>query len=754
MTTIVTPVIANGDAELVNASLAGNREAFGQIVSRYQSLVCSLAYSSTGSLSQSEDLAQETFFAAWKHLADLREPAKLRPWLCGIARNLINNFMRTQRREPSQRAESLEAILEPHSTEPLPGERAISREEAEILWRSLERIPEIYREPLVLFYREHQSIQAVAQDLELTEEAVRQRLSRGRKLLQEEVQAFVEGALEKTAPGMAFTVAVVAALPFGVTSAKAASVGVAVAKGGAGAKIAPSLAVVGSLAGMLGAMLFSWKTAVDETKSPPERRLMLRTAWFQIAFFVLSMGASFYGLPRLSQHPLAWGISLAVLLLANVVNGVVLFDYVGRRRVEIMMEEGTWADTEWSEPGKENDRKALRKAIKLMVPILLMFVVGAVGLPWKQHWIRSITVVAVEGLVLVWGFRRFHKMLSGRFIPGMKFSRFPAFLRHPMILLPAILFGSALLGAGLVLYLNPTGAGALIQHRSWLRNMGLSLLAAMGAYAIFAVIYVKKRGIAPRTEAFLDRTGEPFLETAGANTVNRILDNPVLNKTLALTTKRMAPMMGKMMFKTYAPVFEQINLSQDQRAQLKDLILKKNAVNMDKGLALMNAKLDAVPQAVLIAEMKSAREGCDAEIRELLGKEDYQVFEQFEKSLPDRLVLGIFKSKSAKTGAALSEEQQAQLLQAVSEAREQYHWSTDLSRRIQNPVDVVAAFSGENIATFAREEEEFDREFLGRAQMILTAKQLAEFEPFMAKQRAAKIASMKMTSKMFAPKSQ
>src|ERR1051325_7096293 len=120
----------SSDSELVTGSLAGNHDSFGWIVARYQSLLCSLAYSATGSLSQSEDLAQETFFAAWKHLADLHEPAKLRSWLCGIARNLINNFVRKQGREPSQRAEPLEAILEPHSPEPLPVERAISQEEA------------------------------------------------------------------------------------------------------------------------------------------------------------------------------------------------------------------------------------------------------------------------------------------------------------------------------------------------------------------------------------------------------------------------------------------------------------------------------------------------------------------------------------------------------------------------------------------------------------------------------------------------
>src|ERR1700684_4475022 len=109
-----------GDAELVAQSLAGNRDAFGQIVSRYQSLICSLAYSATGSLGQSEDLAQETFITAWKRLSHLRERDKLRAWLCGIARNRINNFLRREGREPNHQAGSLEEIPEAHSPEPLP----------------------------------------------------------------------------------------------------------------------------------------------------------------------------------------------------------------------------------------------------------------------------------------------------------------------------------------------------------------------------------------------------------------------------------------------------------------------------------------------------------------------------------------------------------------------------------------------------------------------------------------------------------
>ena len=126
ITTKIMSAVANNDTELVSASLSGNREAFGQIVSRYQSLICSLAYSATGSLTTSEDLAQETFLTAWKQLAGLREPQKLRAWLCGIARNLINNSLRRHDREPSHHAESFENLSEARSPEPLPGEQAIS----------------------------------------------------------------------------------------------------------------------------------------------------------------------------------------------------------------------------------------------------------------------------------------------------------------------------------------------------------------------------------------------------------------------------------------------------------------------------------------------------------------------------------------------------------------------------------------------------------------------------------------------------
>ncbi|MGA2751187.1 MAG: sigma-70 family RNA polymerase sigma factor [Verrucomicrobiota bacterium] len=254
MTTEAMQTAEFNDADLVAESLGGNRDAFRQIVEKYQTLISSLAYCATGNMSQSEDLAQETFLSAWQELAKLREPAKLRPWLCSITRFLVSKYFRREGREPAYAAETLEAVFDWASPEPLPPDQVITEEEKAILWRSLERIPEIYREPLVLFYRQQQSIETVAHDLGLSEDAVKQRLSRGRKMLEEQVLAFVAGALKQTSPGKAFTIGVLAALPLLATSAKAATVTSATTKGGSAAKAASGAGTAGAF--LTGGMMF------------------------------------------------------------------------------------------------------------------------------------------------------------------------------------------------------------------------------------------------------------------------------------------------------------------------------------------------------------------------------------------------------------------------------------------------------------------------------------------------------------------
>lgn len=309
------------DADLVTRSLAGDRDAFGKIVSRHQSLLCSLAYSATGSLNQSEDLAQETFIAAWKQLPRLREPGKLRSWLCRILRNLTCDTLRKQGREPSHGATLLEEISESESQEPMPCDHTISNEEQRILWRSLEHIPEIYREPLVLFYREHQSVEAVAQNLELSVDVAKQRLSRGRKLLHAQVLAFVEGTLERTNPGKTFTLVILASLPGFTISAKAATAG-AIATGGVTTK---STGMLGLLSVILGPLVIfvpnyiGYRIGLAGACSEEEREytkaLYRKVSTVTLALFIPLAVAILWIFKKHTDHSFPVGLFAALLTL-------------------------------------------------------------------------------------------------------------------------------------------------------------------------------------------------------------------------------------------------------------------------------------------------------------------------------------------------------------------------------------------------------------------------------------------------------
>jgi len=394
------------DVELVAETLAGNREAFGQIVVRYQSLICSLAYSATGSLGQSEDLAQETFITAWKRLRLLREPVKLRAWLCGIARNRINTSLRREGREPIAGSDPLDTVQEAPASDPSPRDQAISKEEAAILWRALERIPQLYRDPLVLFYREHQSVERVAEDLELSEDAVKQRLSRGRKLLHEQVLSFMEGALERSNPGKAFTVGVLAALPLYAASATAATVGATAAKGSATAKAAATVGVLAALAGPLVCLLgtyIGYRAGYETAQSPRERGLVkgfYRLLFACIGgFILLSIPLICFGMTRVHSHPYAFAALVLAMVTAYTVAAVICGVRLFREQRRMVQGQAT-TDAASSTTTRQGPAWEYRSPLSLLgLPLVHIRIGGHLTLRSKplKAWI-AIADVAVGGL--------------------------------------------------------------------------------------------------------------------------------------------------------------------------------------------------------------------------------------------------------------------------------------------------------------------------------------------------------------------
>ncbi len=228
------PVAVMTDGELVAAARGGRKEAFVEIVSRFQPVVCAVAYQRTGSLQAGEDVAQETFVTAWRKLGDLREPEKLRAWLLQMARGLAVDHVR---RDKASRREPLGERDDVAAEGDAPDEAAVAREEEALVWAALEALPENFRLPLILHYREGQGTAEIAAALELSEEAVRQRLSRGREELRERLSGVVEGVLRRRGSRAVFVMTVAAAigaltapavLAAGAFSAGVASAGAAV----------------------------------------------------------------------------------------------------------------------------------------------------------------------------------------------------------------------------------------------------------------------------------------------------------------------------------------------------------------------------------------------------------------------------------------------------------------------------------------------------------------------------------------------
>src|SRR5215468_7509755 len=179
-------------------------EQFAQIVRRHQAGVCAVAYGVTGDRALSEDVAQDTFLAAWCGASTLREPAKLGPWLHGIARNLAHKARRRRRMAALEDGGELAATGDP-------AHDAVARDEVRVASAALCALPARYREALVLYYWEDESARAAAQSLGISEAAAMQRLSRGRVLLQGEIRR-VEAALRRARPGAALTAAILAAI--------------------------------------------------------------------------------------------------------------------------------------------------------------------------------------------------------------------------------------------------------------------------------------------------------------------------------------------------------------------------------------------------------------------------------------------------------------------------------------------------------------------------------------------------------------
>jgi RNA polymerase sigma-70 factor (ECF subfamily) len=171
------------EAQLVDDARRGSRQAFGELVLRYERRLQRVIRQFVRDPDQAEDLAQEAFVRAYQRLDQFDPARRFGPWLFRIGVNLTLDYLRRKQRRgwwPLFSDSSAERAPDPAVADPR-RELDLSEEVQHVL----QQIPEAYRTVLVLRDLENFSTSEIAAILNRKEATIRWRLAEARNRFQQ-----------------------------------------------------------------------------------------------------------------------------------------------------------------------------------------------------------------------------------------------------------------------------------------------------------------------------------------------------------------------------------------------------------------------------------------------------------------------------------------------------------------------------------------------------------------------------------------
>ncbi|HJT31437.1 MAG TPA: sigma-70 family RNA polymerase sigma factor [Pirellulales bacterium] len=171
--------------ETVRKAQRGDAEAFAELIAHFERVALAVAYGVLADGEAAGDVVQEAFVRAWQRLAELRDPARFAPWLCGIVRNLAHDARRRATRELRTRKAATLTACADHGGDP--AEQIEQRETDQRVADALETLDELSRTAVVMRYYDGLTSKQIGQLLGLAPAAVDMRLMRARQALRREL---------------------------------------------------------------------------------------------------------------------------------------------------------------------------------------------------------------------------------------------------------------------------------------------------------------------------------------------------------------------------------------------------------------------------------------------------------------------------------------------------------------------------------------------------------------------------------------
>jgi hypothetical protein len=245
--------------------------------------------------------------------------------------------------------------------------------------------------------------------------------------------------------------------------------------------------------------------------------------------------------------------------------------------------------------------------------------------------------------------------------------------------------------------------------------------------------------------------GGSRMDKAMAGLSEEMSKNPDL-KDMIKNQQKIA--LSAMAEKNYAKLFARLNLTPEQSATLKDLIISKQLVSAEAGLSMFGGDMTLEKRADLAKQIKAGNDDADAKIKDYLGDAKYSDYEAYEKELPQRMAINGFKDQLASGSNGLSDAQENELMKAMEQERTGFKFTTDFSDKSKfKSGDYLSMFTEDRVNTYMQELAQLNSQYVTRAQGILTADQLTSFQKYLDGQTALQKAGMQMAAKMFGTKS-
>jgi RNA polymerase sigma-70 factor (ECF subfamily) len=175
------------DKEIIGRVLQGDKNAFAELVKRYQSFVFSIAMRYTNNREDGEEIAQDVFVKAYRALADFRQDAKFSTWLFTITANTASSFLRKRKLETRSLAH--EKILERANTQhALDDNSAIQKSKAALMNKAISLLDADDATILTLFYKGEQTLEEISVIMGVTPNNAKVKLHRARKRLKDKLE--------------------------------------------------------------------------------------------------------------------------------------------------------------------------------------------------------------------------------------------------------------------------------------------------------------------------------------------------------------------------------------------------------------------------------------------------------------------------------------------------------------------------------------------------------------------------------------